>query len=98
MKEPASRWCFNLRVTISMVKSREFPLDINCVYGDGSPIEASVLEEIRGVYQKSTVAFPWRNGDVMMLDNMMVSHGRNPFSGPRKIVVTMGDPCSAPEL
>jgi alpha-ketoglutarate-dependent taurine dioxygenase len=80
---------------LSMVESKEFPLDINCVYGDGSPIEASVLEEIRDVYAQSTISFPWLSGDVLMLDNMLISHGRNPFSGPRKVVVTMGEPYRA---
>jgi hypothetical protein len=27
-----------------------------------------------------------------MIDNMLVAHGRNPFSGPRKIVVGMAQP------
>ncbi len=26
-----------------------------------------------------------------MLDNMLVAHARSPFSGPRKIVVAMGE-------
>lgn len=26
-----------------------------------------------------------------MLDNMLTAHGRNPFAGPRKIVVAMGE-------
>jgi hypothetical protein len=30
-----------------------------------------------------------------MLDNMLVAHSRNPFVGPRKIVVAMGEMFSA---
>jgi hypothetical protein len=29
-----------------------------------------------------------------MLDNMLIAHGRNPFVGPRKILVAMAEPFS----
>ncbi len=28
---------------------------------------------------------------MILLDNMLVAHARDPFEGPRKIVVAMGD-------
>jgi hypothetical protein len=31
-------------------------------------------------------------GDILMVDNMLVAHGREPFSGPRKILVAMAEP------
>ncbi len=61
-------------------------------YGDGSPIETSVLNMIFELYEAESVAFGWREGDVLMLDNMSIAHGRAPFSGPRKIIVGLGDP------
>ena len=73
---------------------REENLPYNTYYGDGSPIEASVIEAIRDAYRQETVKFRWREKDLLMLDNMLVAHGRNPFDGPRKILVAMGDPCS----
>lgn len=63
----------------------------NVYYGDGSPIEASVLDEIRGVLAQCRVVFPWCSGDILMLDNMLVAHSREPFSGARKVVVAMAE-------
>ncbi|MCI0397704.1 MAG: TauD/TfdA family dioxygenase [Chloroflexi bacterium] len=84
----------SLPETIRQVLLAEFEeeeLPRNVTYGDGSPIEADVLEEIRRVYREEAVAFPWQEGDVLMLDNMLVAHARNPFEGPRKIVVAMSE-------
>jgi len=58
-------------------------------YGDGSPIPDEVMERIGEVYEKVTVRFTWRQGDMIMLDNMLTSHARDTFSGPRHIVVAM---------
>src|SRR5262249_42308971 len=69
----------------------EGELPRNACYGDGSPIEAAVLDEIRAAYAKASVAFPWEEGDVVMLDNMLVAHGRRPFAGARKVVVAMAE-------
>jgi alpha-ketoglutarate-dependent taurine dioxygenase len=63
----------------------------NVYYGDYSPIEDSVVDEIREVYRELAVSFPWEEGDVLLLDNMLTAHGRNTFSGPRKIAVALGD-------
>ncbi|WP_197228156.1 condensation domain-containing protein [Bacillus mycoides] len=69
----------------------EGELPRNTYYGDGSPIEDEVLEAVREAYRQALVIFPWQEGDVLMLDNMLISHGRNPFSGERKVVVAMAD-------
>jgi alpha-ketoglutarate-dependent taurine dioxygenase len=69
-------------------------LPYNTYYGDGSRIEDSVVEILREAYRQELVAIPWQEGDVMMLDNMLVAHGRHPFQGPRKILTAMAQPCS----
>jgi alpha-ketoglutarate-dependent taurine dioxygenase len=61
----------------------------NAFFGDGSAIDDSKLELIRKAYESESVLFPWRRGDILLLDNMLYSHGRKPFSGPRTIVVGM---------
>ena len=52
-------------------------------------LKYEVLDEIRGIYGQVTVAFPWQKGDLLLVDNLLVAHGRNPFSGPRRILVAM---------
>ncbi len=64
-------------------------------YGDGSPIDPHDVEAILAAYSAEAVAFPWQRGDVLLLDNMTVAHGRSPFDGERKVVVAMTDPMTA---
>ena len=70
----------------------------NTYYGDGSEIEPEVLDELRNAYERETITFSWQEGDVLMLDNMLVAHGREPFVGQRKIVVGMAKPISWQDL
>jgi alpha-ketoglutarate-dependent taurine dioxygenase len=74
-----------------LAQFRDDELPRNAFYGDGSPLEPSVLDEIRGVYEEAAVRFDWREGDILMLDNFLCSHGREPFAGPRKILVAMAE-------
>jgi alpha-ketoglutarate-dependent taurine dioxygenase len=63
----------------------------NVYYGDGERIPDSVVTELKDLYEKHAKSFTWQQGDLLMVDNMLVAHGRRPFVGPRKIVVAMGE-------
>ena len=67
----------------------EEDLPFNTYYGDGSPIKDSALEQIREAYRQTAIRFAWQEQDVLLIDNVLTSHGREPFLGPRKIVVAM---------
>ncbi len=68
----------------------------NAYYGDGAPIDEADLDHIRGAYDRETIAFAWQKGDILLVDNMLVSHGRRPYRGSRKIVVAMAQACAGP--
>lgn len=72
----------------------EEDLPYNTYYGDGSRIEPEVLDTLRAAYEQETIKFTWRKHDVLLLDNMLVAHGRSPFRGPRQIMVGMSEPYS----
>lgn len=64
----------------------------NVTHGDGSPLDDAMLDEIRAVYEDARLHFAWQQNDVLLLDNMLMAHGRAPFTGPRKVIVAMGTP------
>ncbi|WP_103071073.1 TauD/TfdA family dioxygenase [Aquimarina sediminis] len=56
---------------------------------DGEEIPLTMFEEIRSVAEKNMVTFKWEQGDMMLIDNILAAHGRTPFEGSRKILVSM---------
>jgi acyl transferase domain-containing protein/alpha-ketoglutarate-dependent taurine dioxygenase len=91
----AQHWhiaCLDADVRESLLSSFALEdLPRHCYYGDGSQIENSVMERILEVYKELEVSFPWRPKDVLMLDNLLTAHGRNSFTGERRILVAMGE-------
>jgi alpha-ketoglutarate-dependent taurine dioxygenase len=72
-----------------LFKGKEDELPQNVRFDDDTPIDTSVLSHVRETMQKNAVVFKWQKGDVLVLDNVLVCHGRMPFVGPRKILVAM---------
>jgi alpha-ketoglutarate-dependent taurine dioxygenase len=70
----------------------------NTFYGDGTEIEPDVLEHLREAYLEESVTFAWERGDVVLIDNMLTSHARRPYSGPRKIVFGMAEPYTRTDI
>jgi Taurine catabolism dioxygenase TauD, TfdA family len=64
----------------------------NSYYGDGSRIEPEVLDVIRRTYEQTKVKFTWQKNDLLLLDNMLFTHGREPYTGTRKVLVGMACP------
>jgi alpha-ketoglutarate-dependent taurine dioxygenase len=75
---------------LAVVDESEVPF--NTFYGDGSPIEPTVMDQIRNAYDSETVKFDWQRHDLLLVDNMLVAHGREPFTGDRKVLVAMAEP------
>lgn len=66
-------------------KSVSRPMDAR--YGDGAVIPDSVIRHIHDLIWKNMLIFDWKQGDVLILDNQTMAHGRLPFWGPRSILV-----------
>lgn len=58
-------------------------------YGDGAEIPIDLLEPIKPMLADISVAFPWSRGDILLIDNYLVGHGRAAFTGERNIQVAL---------
>ena len=63
----------------------------HCTWGDGSEFEEEELEEIRKVYEESTEYIRLDPGDVLVLDNLRVVHGRTSYKGSRLLGLLLSD-------
>jgi alpha-ketoglutarate-dependent taurine dioxygenase len=64
-------------------------LPSNTYFGDGGRIPDDVMEHVRACYRGAGTRFDYQQGDVLIVDNMLTAHGREPFTPPREVVVAM---------
>lgn len=70
----------------------EWDLPNQSFYGDRSPIEPEVIDLLRRLYAEEAQQIRWQTGDVLLIDNLLMAHGRRAFSGDRLILFAMADP------
>ena len=59
-------------------------------FEDGTAVPEAAIREVEEVTDQLTELIPWIAGDVAMLDNSRLMHGRRGFAGPRSIRSTFG--------
>lgn len=64
---------------------------IKTLWGDRTSISDSTARELHQVFWQNTTLFPWRKGDVLLLDNIRYSHGRLNVKGPRRILAALAN-------
>ena len=61
-------------------------------FGGGDPIGEDVVTLLNATYEAHTRREPWQAGDLLLVDNIRTAHSREPFTGPREILVGLADP------
>ncbi|KJS58100.1 TauD/TfdA family dioxygenase [Streptomyces rubellomurinus] len=88
-----SRWSLDEEILDTLVE--EFGHDglpFDTAFGDGPPLTRDDLDAVRAAYEAATVRRAWEAGGLLLVDNVLAAHGRDPFRGDRRIVVAMGAP------
>ena len=67
-------------------------LPIHVTYGDGTEISGATLMHLQQLMLQQSRFVHWRSGDLLIIDNWWVAHGRLPFTGERIHWAAMGSP------
>lgn len=54
-------------------------------FGNGDPFEDDDIKSLLKLYEGSQFEVQWKQGDVLIIDNMLASHGRMAFQGDRSV-------------
>jgi alpha-ketoglutarate-dependent taurine dioxygenase len=88
-----SEWTLDPEVREYLVDAYgEDGLPFTTRFGDGAPIGADVISLLNEVYPAHRVREPWQAGDLMLVDNIRTAHDREPYTGPREVLVGLADP------
>ncbi|MEO0344883.1 MAG: TauD/TfdA family dioxygenase [Pseudomonadota bacterium] len=58
-------------------------------FGDDSPFPRDDMERVCELAAGITFDTPWETGDVVLVDNFLVMHGRRPFTGTRRVLASL---------
>lgn len=58
-------------------------------FGDDTPIDPQDMAVAIDLSDELTADLQWQPGDVALLDNYLVMHGRRPFSGKRRVLASL---------
>jgi alpha-ketoglutarate-dependent taurine dioxygenase len=73
---------------LALIQAGEEPPHL-ATYGDGEQLSTADLDQVRLAAKKHELSFQWQRGDLLIVDNMLMLHGRHPYTGPRRILVSM---------
>lgn len=60
-------------------------------WGDGTALDPSEVLQVAEMAEELTFDIPWQAGDVALVDNFVVMHGRRTFQGKRKVLASLAD-------
>jgi alpha-ketoglutarate-dependent taurine dioxygenase len=66
-----------------------FRRPFHATLGDGRAIPFALSDAVHDAIEAATVKFKWQRGDLLIVDNFLVTHGRMPYKGPRRILVAI---------
>ena len=67
-------------------------LPFTTLFGNGDPIGEDVVDLLNETYEANTAREAWQAGDLLLVDNIRTAHSREPYEGPREVLVALADP------
>ena len=59
------------------------------LFGNGEEISVEIIDHLHECHLLAQFSFSWEQGDILLIDNMLMGHSRNAYTGNRQILVGM---------
>jgi alpha-ketoglutarate-dependent taurine dioxygenase len=76
-------------ILMELYNDNEMLLPMYGCFGDGSRISQEQIDLLHDGIDACCVPVQWEKGDLLIVDNETLAHGRMPYKGNRKILVSM---------
>lgn len=95
------QWTFHNSVIAAFLgwqDSRNDRMNAVC-FGNNEAMDSNILDDIAKFMEENKVSYQWKKGDVFALNNRLVMHSRNAFTGARRVFAAMfGDTVPSGEV
>jgi len=71
---------------------------LKVLHGSGAEFTAEETAEIQRAAWANAIVFPWRAGDMLLIDNIRFGHARLNVRKPRRLIAAMADPYDVRDL
>ncbi|KAI2500949.1 oxidoreductase [Fragilaria crotonensis] len=61
-------------------------------FGNNDPMDLDVLQSVADFMKENRVLYTWKAGDILAVQNRLVMHSREPFTGPRRVLASIWGP------
>ncbi|MFG1779701.1 amino acid adenylation domain-containing protein [Micromonospora sp. NPDC049048] len=85
-------YCLDPETRLQLAAALDGVMPRSVTYGDGTPIPEEVVAELIDISRANEWPAPWIRGDLLLVDNRRMAHGRRAYRGQRRIMVSLGDP------
>ncbi|MDN3028243.1 TauD/TfdA family dioxygenase [Streptomyces sp. S.PB5] len=86
---PAALGDETAKALAQIMPAEELPQSV--CFADGRPIPDDYVIQVRDRGLDNAVNVDWQVGDLLLIDNVLVAHGRRSFTGKRRVLVAMTD-------
>lgn len=88
-----SKWSLPEQTRMMLIDSfGDDGLPFDVALGNGEALTQDEVRQLLDAHAAELCRESWQPGDVMLVDNILSAHGRDAFTGRRKILVAMGEP------
>lgn len=83
--------CFGKRGEFLMKRLPKEQYPVHVTLGNGEELSPELLNEIENIALRLATPYSWKKGDLLVVDNWRIAHGRHSFTGERIHWIAMGN-------